>query len=131
MAHVGAERGYIGIEDNKPDAIAALGAISNGIQVVPLCVKYPQGAEKMLIDAIFQREVPEGGLPLDIDMLVNNAGTTAALADLLDRGIPLIERVVTVTGPAVARPRNLLPRFRSRSCPASAADAASTRAPCS
>jgi electron transport complex protein RnfC len=108
MARVGAERGYIGVEVNKPDAIAALRAASDTIEVVALTVKYPQGAEKMLIDAIFQREVPEGGLPLDIDMLVNNAGTTAALADLFDRGIPLVERVVTVTGPAVARPRNLL-----------------------
>jgi electron transport complex protein RnfC len=108
MGGVGAERGYIGVEENKPDAIAALRAVSGAIEVVPLQVKYPQGAEKMLIDAIFDREVPQGGLPLDIDMLVNNVGTTAGLADLFDRGIPLIERIVTVTGPAVARPRNLL-----------------------
>jgi electron transport complex protein RnfC len=107
-AGVGADRIYIGVEVNKPDAIAALRAASTDIEVVPLRVKYPQGAEKMLVDAIFDREVPEGGLPLDIEMLVNNAGTTAALADLFDHGIPLVERVVTVTGPAVARPSNLL-----------------------
>jgi electron transport complex protein RnfC len=105
---VGARRATIGVEENKPDAIAALRAASADIEVVPLRVKYPQGAEKMLVDAIFHREIPEGGLPLDLEILVNNVGTTAALADLFDRGIPLIERVVTVTGPAVARPRNLL-----------------------
>jgi electron transport complex protein RnfC len=106
-AAVGAERSYLGIESNKPDAVAALRAVAPHIEVVPLQVKYPQGAEKMLIDAIFGQTVPDGGLPLDIGMLVNNVGTTAALADLFDRGIPLVERVVTVTGPAVARPRNL------------------------
>ncbi len=109
MLQVGAERGSIGVEANKPDAIAALRAVTKpSIEVVPVQVKYPQGAEKLLINAIFQREVPEGGLPLDIEILVNSVGTTVALADLLDRGIPLIERIVTVTGPAVARPRNLL-----------------------
>ena len=105
---VGAQRAIIGVEENKPDAIAALRAASADIEVVPLRVKYPQGAEKMLVDAIFHREIPEGGLPLDLEILVNNVGTTAALADLFDRGVPLIERVVTVTGPALARPRNLL-----------------------
>jgi electron transport complex protein RnfC len=96
------------LTDNKPDAIAALRAVSSEIEVIPLQVKYPQGAEKMILDAVFDLEVPAGGLPLDVGMLVNNVGTTAALADLFDRGIPLIERVVTVTGPAVAQPRNLL-----------------------
>ena len=105
---VGARRATIGVEENKPDAIAALRAASADIEVVPLRVKYPQGAEKMLVDALFHREIPEGGLPLDLEILVNNVGTTAALADLFERGIPLIERVVTVTGPALARPRNLL-----------------------
>lgn len=108
MRRVGAERACIAVEENKPDAIAALRAASSEIEVIPLQVKYPQGAEKMIIDAVFDLEVPAGGLPLDVGMLVNNVGTTAALADLFDRGIPLIERVVTVTGPAVAQPRNLL-----------------------
>jgi electron transport complex protein RnfC len=108
MTYVGTERGTIGIEANKPDAIAALRAVAPpGIDVIALQVKYPQGAEKLLIDAVFRERVPPGGLPLDIEMLVNNVGTTAALADLFDRGEPLIERVVTVTGPAVNRPRNL------------------------
>ena len=108
MALVGADRAYIGVEANKPDAIAALqAAASERVEVVPLKVKYPQGAEKLLIDAIFQKQVPAGGLPLDIEILVNSVATTAALADLFDFGVPLIERVVTVTGPAIARPRNL------------------------
>jgi len=108
MAQIGAPRGYIGIEDNKPDALAALRAIAPAsIEVVSLKVKYPQGAEKLLIDAIFRKEVPAGGLPLDIAILVNSVATTAALADLVERGTPLIERIVTVTGPAIARPRNL------------------------
>ncbi len=109
MSQVGCERGYIGVELNKRDAIAALRAAAPPeIEIVPLQVKYPQGAEKLLIDAIFKREVPAGGLPLDIEMLVNSVGTTLALSDWLDRGVPLIERVVTVTGPGVAHPRNLL-----------------------
>jgi electron transport complex protein RnfC len=107
QAQVRAEGAYVGIEENKPDAIAALRAVESDVKVVALQVKYPQGAEKMLIDAILGEEVPAGGLPLDIDILVNNVGTTVALTDLLDRGIPLVERVVTVTGPALARPRNV------------------------
>jgi electron transport complex protein RnfC len=72
---VRSDRAYIGIEKNKPDAIAALRAATSDIEVVALEVKYPQGAEKMLIDAILDEEVPAGGLPLDIEILVNNVGT--------------------------------------------------------
>jgi electron transport complex protein RnfC len=108
MAQLGAERGSIGVESNKPDAIEALRAVAPpNVDVVALDVKYPQGAEKLLIDAIFDEQVPAGALPVDLGIVVNNVGTTVALADLFDRGVPLIERVVTVTGPAVARPRNL------------------------
>ncbi len=78
------------------------------IEVVTLEVKYPQGAEKMLIDAVLHREVPPGKFPIDIDITVHNVGTAAAIIDLLDTGQPLIERVVTVTGPGVWRPANLL-----------------------
>jgi len=111
MKAVGAERGYIGIENNKPDAVEALRAATaadGGIEVVPLLVKYPQGAEKTLIDAILRREVPAGKLPLDLEILVQNVGTATGLVDLFDSGKPLIERVVTVTGDAVRRPANLL-----------------------
>ncbi|MDH3626677.1 MAG: electron transport complex subunit RsxC [Acidobacteriota bacterium] len=108
---VGAERSYIGVENNKPDAIAALrraGADDPGLTIVPLEVKYPQGAEKMLIDAIFALEIPSGRLPLDLEMLVNNVGTAAALSDLVRTGLPLIERVVTVSGTGIRRPANVL-----------------------
>lgn len=111
LAQLGAERGYIGIELNKPDAIEALTAavkFREDMEVVPLQMKYPQGAEKMMIDAILGREVPAGGLPLDIEIVVNNAGTAAAIAHLIDKSKPLIERVVTVTGPGVRNPANLL-----------------------
>ncbi|MEE8412178.1 MAG: electron transport complex subunit RsxC [Acidobacteriota bacterium] len=108
---VGAERSYIGVEKNKPDAIEALrraGVDDPGLQVVPLEVKYPQGAEKMLIDAIFKLEVPSGKLPIDLEMVVNNVGTAAALSDLIRSGMPLIERVVTVSGTGIRRPANVL-----------------------
>jgi electron transport complex protein RnfC len=111
MRLVGAERGYVGVESNKPDALAALRRHARGfedIAVVSLKVKYPQGAEKMLIDAIFKKEVPSGKLPLDVEIVVNNVGTAAALTDLFETGRPLIERVVTVTGPGIRRPANLL-----------------------
>jgi electron transport complex protein RnfC len=106
---VRAERVYIGVEANKPDAVAALrAAASPGMEVISLPVKYPQGAEKLLIDAVLHKEVPMGGLPLDIEILVHNVGTAVAMVDLFERGVPVIERIVTVTGPAVAQPRNLL-----------------------
>ena len=111
MQMVGAEVGYVGVEQNKPDAIAALReAVSADpkIRIMPLEVKYPQGAEKMLIDAIFQKEVPSGKLPLDLEIVVNNVGTAVALTDLFEHGKPLVERVVTVTGPGVRRPANLM-----------------------
>jgi electron transport complex protein RnfC len=114
-AHLGVEEIAIGVELNKPDAIEALeDALSRRpaspapIRVVPLRVKYPQGAEKMLIRAIYGLEVPSGKLPLDVECLVNNVGTMAAVADAFDRGEPLIERLVTVAGPGVRRPANLL-----------------------
>ncbi len=109
-ARIGAEASDIGVEANKMDAVVALrdAAAGTGITVHPLTVKYPQGAEKMLVKAIFGREVPAGKLPLDVGMIVNNAGTMASIADYFDRGQPLIERVVTVSGPGVERPANLI-----------------------
>jgi len=111
MRLVGAARGYVGIENNKPDAVESIRAAAGGdgtITVVPLEVKYPQGAEKFLIDAIFHREVPSGKLPIDLEVVVHNIGTAVALTDLLEEGKPLIERVVTVSGDGVRRPANLM-----------------------
>jgi electron transport complex protein RnfC len=103
---VGASRTVIGIEDNKPDAIDAVrSAATDGVEVLALRTKYPQGAEKQLIWAVLGKEVPKGQLPAATGALVHNVGTAAAIADAVERGKPLVERVVTVTG-AVKRPGN-------------------------
>ena len=111
MRQVGAKRGYIGIESNKPDAVERLRAAcadDSNIEVIALHVKYPQGAEKMLVDAILKKEVPAGGLPLDLEIVVNNVATSASIADYFSKGIPLIERAVTITGSSVRKPKNLI-----------------------
>jgi electron transport complex protein RnfC len=104
------EETVIGVEANKPDAIERLRAADGdgSVTVTPLRVKYPQGAEKMLIKALYGEEVPAGKLPLDLETLVNNVATMAALADWFDRRVPLIERVVTVAGPGVKSPANVI-----------------------
>jgi electron transport complex protein RnfC len=107
MRAVGAERAIVGIEDNKPDAVAAIrraAPAGSNIFAEEVPTKYPQGSEKMLIMALFGVEVPSGKLPLSLGMVVNNVGTLAALGRLLPAGQGLVERVVTVTGPGVARP---------------------------
>lgn len=106
-------RGYIGIEENKPDAIDLLGRLareSGGAEVVPLRLKYPQGAEKQLIYAVLGREVPSGALPMAVGAVVQNVGTAAAVWDAVAAGRPLVERIVTVTGAGVVEPRNLRAR---------------------
>ena len=111
MKILGVEKGYIGIEDNKPDCIASVAKQSKDIQaieVVGLKTKYPQGAEKQLIYACTKREVPSGGLPMDAGAVVVNVGTAAQIAKTLRTGMPLIERNCTVTGGAIANPKNLL-----------------------
>lgn len=108
---LGADTISIGIELNKTTAIKTLRkkiANNSRITVIPLRVKYPQGAEKMLIKAALGIEVPPNQLPRDVAVLVNNVGTLVAMADYFDRGLPLIERIVTVSGPGVARPANLI-----------------------
>ena len=99
---------YVGIEINKRDAIAELELFAKEYQVkiVPLQVQYPQGSEKQLIHAITQRKVPAGGLPMDAGCVVQNVGTAAAVSDAVTLGIPLIERIVTVTGRVVKKPGN-------------------------
>jgi len=106
----GAQTGYIGIEDNKPEAVASLTAAAAGeknIRVIPVATKYPQGSEKQLIAAILGREVPSDGLPVDAGALVQNIGTTYALAQAIKLGKPLVERVVTVTGTPLKKSCNL------------------------
>jgi electron transport complex protein RnfC len=106
---LGVERALVGIEVNKPDAIEVMtkACAGQGIEVAPLAVKYPQGAEKQLILALTGREVPSGGLPMDVGVVVQNVGTAAAVSDAVRRGLPLIERIATVTGPGIAEPKNL------------------------
>lgn len=114
MKAVGVDKGYVGVEVNKPDAIAALrqaSAAFSGIEIVPLQVKYPQGAELMLMKAITGRELPSGKLPADIGIIVNNVATAAAVANAVKNGQPLLERVVTVSGSMVERPQNLRVRL--------------------
>jgi len=107
-------KGYIGIESNKPDAIEIMTKAAAGspdIKVWPVKVKYPQGAEKMLIKAIAHRTVPAGGLPMDIGVVVQNVGTAEAVYNAVRYGRPLIERTVTVTGRGVKEPKNFLARI--------------------
>ncbi|GBE05010.1 electron transport complex protein RnfC [bacterium BMS3Abin10] len=114
MKSLGVKEGHIGIEENKPDAIEAMRfAVSGGsnIKVWPLEIKYPQGAEKMLIKAIKDREVPCKGLPMDVGVVVQNVGTAVAVYEAVRFGKPLIERVVTVTGKGVNEPKNMMVRI--------------------
>ena len=108
---VGAEKGIIVIEDNKPDAIELLQAKTadiSDIDVVVAKTKYPQGAEKMLIKRVMGRQVPRGGLPADVGCVVSNISTTKAIADVIQTGMPLVERVVTVTGERLKKPGNYI-----------------------
>ncbi len=108
---VGAERGLIVIEDNKPDAIELMKektASCSNMDVVAARTKYPQGAEKMLIKRVTGRKVPSGGLPADVGCVVSNISTTKAISDAIQKGMPLVERVVTVTGERLKHPGNFL-----------------------
>jgi electron transport complex protein RnfC len=107
-------KGYIGIENNKPDAIEAMKKAVNGesnIEVKELKTKYPQGAEKQLIYAITGREVPSGKLPADAGCVVQNVDTVYEIYNTVLNGRPLMERVVTVTGEAIKEPKNFRVKF--------------------
>jgi len=101
MKAMDVKKAYIGIEINKPDAISLLSkkaSAYDGIVVQGLKLKYPQGAEKQLIKALVNREIPSGKLPLDVGCVVNNVGTAFAVYEAVQKNKPLFERVVTVTG---------------------------------
>ncbi|MDP2277288.1 MAG: electron transport complex subunit RsxC, partial [Nitrospirota bacterium] len=120
MKVLGVNKGFIGIENNKPDAIEVMKQAvkqtlnselltpNSQIEVCALEVKYPQGAEKMLIKAATGREVPPRGLPMDVKVVVQNVGTALAVYEATRYGKPLIERVVTVTGEGIKNPANLI-----------------------
>ena len=109
MKIFGLSEGHIGIEDNKPEAIKALKEhLLDGIKLDVLPAKYPQGAEKQLIYAVTGREVPSGGLPAAVGCAVFNAATCKAIHDAVYDGMPLIKRIVTVSGDILMEPKNLL-----------------------
>lgn len=117
MRALGVGKCYIGIENNKPEAIRHLndilgtGKYHKGISVVPLKMQYPQGGEKQLIAAITKREVPGGALPIDVGAVVQNVGTTYAVYQAVQKKRPIVDRVVTVTGKSLSAPSNLLVRI--------------------
>jgi electron transport complex protein RnfC len=111
MRCLGVPRALIGIEENKADAIEAIRRAlprDLDVEVLPLRVKYPQGAEKMLIRALTGREVPSGKLPLDVGVIVQNVASVATIAEVFETGLPLVERIVTVSGAGVRKPGNLI-----------------------
>ncbi len=108
MTACGARRAVIGIEKNKPEAIALLSsAVSGGITVKPLRTRYPQGAEKQLIRSCTGRTVPEGKLPVDAGVVVVNVHTAFSVYRAVEENLPCYERIVTVSGRAAERPQNL------------------------
>ena len=109
------DKGYIGIENNKPDAIKLMqekAVAYPGIEIVPLKVKYPQGGEKQLIDAVISRQVPAPpAIPISVGAVVQNVGTAYAVYEAVMKNKPLFERIVTVTGKSVVKPSNFLTRM--------------------
>ncbi len=107
-------KGVIGVETNKPDAIEKLQKAINGedrITIAPLQTKYPQGAEKQLIYSVTKREVPSGKLPSEVGCIVQNIDTVVAIHRAINRGRPLMRRIVTVSGGAIKEPQNFKVRI--------------------
>lgn len=114
MKMTGAKAGIIAVEDNKMDAAAVLQKACEDLPDIQVAVpkeKYPQGSEKQLIYALTGREVPVGGLPLDVGVIVNNVGTAKAVREAIEDNMPLIRRVTTVSGTAIGNPGNYIVRI--------------------
>lgn len=114
MKAIKVNKTVIGIEGNKRDAIELMSKIALryvGIEIIPLKVRYPQGGEKQLIDAILKRQVASGALPISTGIVVQNVGTAYAVYEAVQKNKPLFERVVTVTGKTVKAPSNFLVRI--------------------
>ncbi len=114
MKALDVNRAVVGIENNKKDAIAHLTGLAKsykGIEIAPLKVRYPQGGEKQLIDAIIRRQVPSGKIPIEVGAVVQNVGTTFAVYEAVQKNKPMIERVLTVTGKNAPNPGNYLVRL--------------------
>ncbi len=114
MKAIGVEKAYIGVENNKPDAIENLTKIAQqfkGVEIVPLKVQYPQGGEKQLIAAVSGRQVPPPpALPIDVGAVVSNVSSAIAVYEAVQKSKPLIERVVTITGKSLTSPKNMVVR---------------------
>jgi electron transport complex protein RnfC len=111
MKVLGVSKGYVGVEDNKLDALTTMKAACPAdldLEFVALETKYPQGSEKHLIYALTGRKVPPGGLPMDVGCLVQNVATALASFEAIEKGRPLTQRVATVTGEAIVNPANVL-----------------------
>ncbi len=113
MKGLGVEKAILGIENNKPDAIEKMKKVAEGSNIVVqgLKVKYPQGGEKQLVSALLNKEVPSGGLPIDVGVVVFNVGTAYAAYEAVMKNRPLIDRIVTVTGKSVEKPSNFQVRI--------------------
>ncbi len=113
MKGLGVEKAILGIENNKTDAIRTMKKLAEGssVRVQGLHVKYPQGGEKQLVQALLKREVPSGGLPIDVGVVVFNVGTVYAAYQAVMKNRPLIDRVVTVTGKSLSQPSNFQVRI--------------------
>ncbi|MDR7857050.1 electron transport complex subunit RsxC [Tissierella sp.] len=117
MKALNVEKGFIGVENNKMDAVHALKSVireDDKIEIVTLKAKYPQGDEKRIINAITGRKVPSGGLPMDVGCVVNNVSTAKAIAEAILEGKPLYERVVTVTGNGIKEPKNIVVKIGTK-----------------
>lgn len=113
MTGLGVSQAILGIENNKPDAIKKMEKLVEGtsVRVQGLKVKYPQGGEKQLVQALLKREVPSGGLPIDVGVVVFNVGTVYAAYEAVMKNKPLLERIVTVTGKSLEKPSNFQVRI--------------------
>ena len=114
MKAINVTQTYIGVEANKPDAIALLNEKAKsyqGVEVVPLKCRYPQGGEKQLIDAVIRRQVASGALPVSTGAVVQNVATAYAVYEAVQKNKPLVERIVTVTGKSLTQPGNYLSRM--------------------
>ena len=113
MKALGVDKCYVGIEENKPEAIKKLSSLASGypgVEIVPLKKKYPQGGEKQLIDAVIHKQVPSGGLPVDTGAVVQNVGTAFAVYEAVQKNKPLFEGIMTVTGDCAKQQKNYLHR---------------------
>lgn len=114
MRALNINKAVVGIEKNKPDAIAHMKELATqvpGVEIKALKLKYPQGGEKQLIDACIGRQVPSGALPIEVGAVVDNVATIFAVYEAVQKNKPLISRVMTVTGKSLQRPGNYLVRF--------------------